>query len=246
MKGYKVFNPDWTCRGFQFTVGQTYEEECIPNLCDRGFHYCESAADCFNYYSFNPDNKVAEIEALGAIDKGDNKCCTNKILIVREIPWSELLSIVNTGKGNSGLSNSGDWNSGNENSGNRNSGNWNSGDWNKSDSNSGCFNTDTHKVLLFDKVSEITLTEWRNSKAYWLLCDIEFRPTDWISEYDMTEEEKKAHPEYKTTGGYLKENDLTDCCVDWWNGLSQNDRCAIQNIPNFDTEKFYQITGIRV
>lgn len=26
MKGYKVFNPDWTCRGYQFEVGKTFEE----------------------------------------------------------------------------------------------------------------------------------------------------------------------------------------------------------------------------
>lgn len=25
VKGFKVFNPDWTCRGFKFEVGQTYE-----------------------------------------------------------------------------------------------------------------------------------------------------------------------------------------------------------------------------
>ena len=26
MKGYKVFNPDWTCRNFQYEVGKTYEK----------------------------------------------------------------------------------------------------------------------------------------------------------------------------------------------------------------------------
>ena len=24
MKGYKVFNPDWTCSGYQFEVGKTF------------------------------------------------------------------------------------------------------------------------------------------------------------------------------------------------------------------------------
>lgn len=31
MKGYKVFNPDWTCRGFQYSVGETFEEDVTPS-----------------------------------------------------------------------------------------------------------------------------------------------------------------------------------------------------------------------
>lgn len=26
VKGYKVFNADWTCRGFQYVVGETRDE----------------------------------------------------------------------------------------------------------------------------------------------------------------------------------------------------------------------------
>ena len=130
MKGYKVFNPDWTCRDFQYAVGQTYEMEDEPICCDRGFHFCTDLKDCFNYYSFNPNNKVAIVEASG-------KSCTNKITIVEEITWEEVLRLVNTGKGCSGLCNSGDWNSGNRNSGDWNSGDCNSGDWNSGNWNSG-------------------------------------------------------------------------------------------------------------
>ena len=25
VKGYKMFNSDWTCKGFQYEVGKTYE-----------------------------------------------------------------------------------------------------------------------------------------------------------------------------------------------------------------------------
>jgi hypothetical protein len=150
VKGFKVFNPDWTCnpngKPFQYAVGGTYEEDVKPMVCDRGFHFCEKAADCFNYYQFNPENKVAEVLALGEVDTDGTKSCTNKIQIVREIPWAELLEIVNTGKGctglcNSGNCNSGDWNSGDCNSGNCNSGDWNSGDWNSGNRNSGNWNS---------------------------------------------------------------------------------------------------------
>ena len=139
MEGYKVFEPDWTCRGFQYEVGKTFEEDVTPSCCNRGFHFCKELKDCFNYYPFNPDNKVAKVIAVGEIDEesDDSKCCTNKIQIVEEISWEDVLRMVNLGKGNAGLCNSGDWNSGDCNSGNRNSGDWNSGNRNSGDCNSG-------------------------------------------------------------------------------------------------------------
>ena len=143
MKGYKVFNPDWTCRKFQFEVGKTYEEDVTPSCCSRGFHFCTELKDCFSYYSFDPNNKVAEIEALGEIDaeSDKNKHCTNKIKIVRQLSWEEVLKMVNMGKANTGLCNSGDYNSGNCNSGNSNSGDCNSGHYNSGNCNSGNCNS---------------------------------------------------------------------------------------------------------
>ena len=142
IKGFKVFNPDWTCRGKQYTCPGTFEEDVSPSVCDRGMHFCKVAADCFNYYSFDPDNHVAEVIAFAdrTVEDGD-KCATNYLEIVREIPWAELLEMVNTGKGCAGLCNSGDWNSGDCNSGDCNSGNRNSGDWNSGNRNSGDCNS---------------------------------------------------------------------------------------------------------
>ncbi|WP_270288989.1 pentapeptide repeat-containing protein, partial [Enterocloster bolteae] len=134
VKGFKVFNPDWTCspngNTKQYTCPGKFEEDITPIRCGRGMHFCKNAADCFNYYNFNPENKVAEVIAYGDIAEEGDKCCTNKLEIVREIPWAELLEIVNMGKGCTGLCNSGNRNSGDWNSGNRNSGNRNSGDCN--------------------------------------------------------------------------------------------------------------------
>ena len=100
MKGYKVFNPDWSCRDFQYEVGKTYEEDVIPECCERGFHFCKDLTDCFAYYDFNQNNKVAEVESFGEIDEINNdyrgnKCCTNKIRIVKEIKWNDVLDMVN-------------------------------------------------------------------------------------------------------------------------------------------------------
>ena len=143
MKGYKVFNSDWTCKDFQYKVGETYEMEDKPKCCNRGFHFCLKVSDCFSYYGFNSNNKVAEVEALGDIDsESDNsKHCTNKIHILRELTWHEVLDLVNTGKDCTGLCNSGDCNSGDYNSGGYNSGGYNSGDCNSGDYNSGGYNS---------------------------------------------------------------------------------------------------------
>lgn len=64
MKRYKVFQPNWTCRGFKYEVGKTYEEDVKPECCKIGFHFCTDLVDCFNYYPFNPKNKVAEVRIL--------------------------------------------------------------------------------------------------------------------------------------------------------------------------------------
>ena len=143
MKGYKVFNKDWTCRGFQYEVGKTYEMKEDPVYCEIGFHFCGKLIDCFNYYDFDSENKVAEIEALGTIDdSGDKeKYCTNKIKIVRELTWHEVLDLVNTGKDNTGRGNAGNWNAGNRNTGRGNAGNWNAGNRNTGNRNTGRGNT---------------------------------------------------------------------------------------------------------
>ena len=265
VKGFKVFNPDWTCspngNTKQYTCPGKFEEDITPIRCGRGMHFCKKAADCFNYYNFNPENKVAEVVAYGDIAEEGDKCCTNKLEIVREIPWAELLEIVNTGKGctglcnsgdwnsgdcNSGDWNSGDWNSGDWNSGNRNSGNRNSGDWNKCSFSNGCFNTTSPKIYLFNKPSEWTYDDWLNSEARYLLNQIPGDVLEYIWLSNMTDEEKAAHPEAETTGGYLKVLDNSECAVIWWRGLSDRQKAIITAIPNFDKAIFKEITGIDV
>ena len=236
VKGYKVFNPDWTCRGFQYEVGKIFEEDVKPSCCDRGFHFCKKAADCFSYYSFNSKNKVAEVIALGEVDTDGKKSCTNKIQIVREIPWQELLTIVNIGKDCTGFCNTG----------NRNTGNRNTGDWNKSSFNTGCFNTEEPKIMLFNKPSDMTYREWIDSDARYLLNRIPKDVVEWVYEEDMTDEEKVANPTYETTGGYLKVLDESECGQLWWGSLSDLQKNHIKSIPNFDAEIFEQCTGIKV
>jgi len=157
----------------------------------------------------------------------------------------------NGGNCNSGNRNSGDGNGGNCNSGNRNSGDWNSGDcnsgdWNKTNFSSGCFNTKESKILMFNKPSDWTFRDWWKSEARCLLNKIQHNVFEWIWPDDMTDEEKEQHPEYETTGGYLKELDTSECGQIWWNALNDREREVIKAIPNFDPVIFKQITGIQI
>ena len=233
MKGYKVFNSDWTCRGFQFEVGKVFEEDVTPVCCDKGFHFCTKASDCFSYYKFDPNNKVAEVEALGEIDSNDedSKCCTNKIKIVREINWQEVLELVNLGKACTGLCNSGDCNS---------------GDWNKTCFSNGCFNTESPKIYLFNKPSNWNYSDWLNSDARYILMNCPSNVLSWIWEDDMTDEEKEQHPEYLATGGFLKHIEEETGRQMWWDGLSDVQKDSVMQLPNFDKDIFKEITGISI
>ena len=144
--GFKIFKHDWTCMGKQYTCPGRFIEEGKLEVCGHGMHFCQTANDCFNYYSFDSRNKVAEVIAYGEVVTDGDKSCTDKLEIVREIPWEEVLRIVNTGKNCTGRCNTGNWNTGNWNTGNRNTGhcntgNRNAGDWNTGDWNTGDFNT---------------------------------------------------------------------------------------------------------
>ena len=206
MRGYKVFNPDWTCRGFQYEVGKIYETDDKLKMCEQGFHFCKVAVDCFNYYQFDSNNKVAEVIAHGEVVEDGDKCVTNKLEIVREIEWHEVLSMVNMGKDNTG----------NRNTGNRNTGDWNTGDrntgdWNKTDYSSGCFCTEEATILFFDLPSDWSYQDWIDSYQICIL-------------YSMPTENRQS----------------------WWNQLSEKGKKSIKSLPNFNAQKFYDITGIEV
>lgn len=246
IKGYKVFSPNWTCGGFPYEIGKTYEIDSKPQLCGSGFIFCKKAADCFNVYDFNSSNKVAEVEALGNVETDGVKSYTNKIKLLRELTWHEVLDLVNTGKDCTGYSNSGDRNCGNWNTGDYNIGDWNTGDFNKASFAVGCFNTKNKTLSFFDKPTDVTFSQWRSSRAYLLLRRIDFKPVSWVHFEDMSDEEKENHTEAEKTMGYLKTCDNSDCFIKWWDELSDEEKDIIKAIPNFDVDKFYDITGIKV
>ena len=261
MIGFKAFDKNLKCRCFQYEIGHTYEFDGKPIVCKQGFHFCKSIAETYNYYPMSEDVRICRVEAIGEISTDDElKYCTNKIKICEEVTedWkrkgntnSSSSGYCNTGNCNTGDWNTGDWNTGNcntgdWNTGDRNTGNRNTGDWNTTRYSSGCFNTKEKGILMFDKPTEWTIDEWRDSAAYRILRCIPREIVEWISCEDMTDEEKEKYPACKTTGGYLKVLDEREAVQDYWNGLSEYDKQKIYDLPNFDREIFKQCTGIEV
>ena len=298
IKAYKAFNSDLTCKDFQYEVGKEYHHKGKLELCESGFHACPKLTDCFYFYPFNKTKtRVAEVLVWGKVEYEDigNKLCASNIKVVRELAWSEVLSLCNTGYGNSGHSNtgsfnSGNWNSGNWNSGNRNtgndnignhntgswntgsrnsgdwnsgswnsgngntgdcnsgdwnSGNWNSGYWNSGDNNSGYLNTSTQEYcFIFNKPVEKSVLSITKFPAF-----MRFTLTEWIPDSKMSQQEKNQHPEYATTGGYLKKYTYKEAfrksfeeakqLPDWPEQLEN-----LKSLPNFDAKIFEEISGI--
>ena len=240
MKGYKAFLPNMTTQHGDDTVyevGKTYTVEGEIKICENGYHFCKKCVDVYDYYS--KPCRICEVSVTGAVQTRGNKSVGRKLKILRELTADEISSLCNSGNRNSG-----DYNSGDYNSGNRNSGYCNSGDWNSGNRNSGYCNTTEPTVRLFDHQTDITFSDFRNSRAYSLLCHIPSDCLTWkYSEY-MTDDEKAAHPEHETTGGflYLKKADRQA----WWESLSNESKAAITSMPYFDAEKFFICTGIKV
>lgn len=225
---YKVFKHDWTCRGFQYKVGETYTHTGKIKPCKNGFHCCQKLVNCFNYYDFDPRNKVAQVEVWGSVEQTGDKLCASNIKIIKELDWHTVLDLVNTGSSNTGIYNSGDSNTGNWNSGHR---------------NFGFFNTSAQDVIFcFNKPMKGMFIAFPD----FLYFDL----TEWVCTHRMTDKEKEQHPEHTTTGGFLrvlsykeafrKSFEKAKAKANWQQQLAE-----LQAIPNFDANIFYEISGIK-
>jgi len=151
----------------------------------------------------------------------------------------------NSGYRNSGYRNSGNWNSGNWNFGNWNSGNWNSGYGNSGYGNStnresGIFNSEQGTLRMFNKPTDKKWEEIDHPHFN------EFCLTKWIPEDDMTDEEKKADPDFYVRQGYLKTYPWEEAWANCWRDTDEANRKKFLALPNFDPKVFEDITGIKV
>ena len=100
IKSYKGFDKNLSCRGFQYEVGKTYEmpEEDVE-VCEMGFHACESPLEVLDYYFFDDNCEIArfcEVEQSGKIDKredGSTKVASSRIEIKAELKFADLIRL---------------------------------------------------------------------------------------------------------------------------------------------------------
>ena len=178
MTGYKGFDSSLRCRGKQYSIGKT-EQEDHASLCNQGLHFCEYPLDCFAYYPPS-DSRYCKVEADDVSDQtdDDSKRVAKRLTIGAEIgipgivkaSVKYILDRVAIRK-----SEAGDWsaatNTGNRsaatNTGNRsaatNTGDWsaatNTGDW------SAATNTGNRSVALSTGFQSAAIVTGKNSVA---------------------------------------------------------------------------------
>ena len=148
----------------------------------------------------------------------------------------------NTGYRNTGNLNTGDWNTGKRNTGDWNTGKLNTGDWNTGNRNTGYFNTETpDQVNVFDVLTN--KSDWDNcEKPNFIYFDLAV----WVPVSDMTQKEKDDNLACGNAEGYLKKLDYKEEFQASYNKANEEDRKKIFNLPNFNADKFLEISGIDV
>ena len=217
----KGFDKNLCCRGMQFEIGKTYDtgakDDEIRLCSDTVFHYCDSIQKVHNYYSCAPDSQ--------------NRFCEIEVLGAEISDESKSgtnkINIIREITGDElstllGLNNG--------NSGNFNSGDYNSGDWNSCDGSDGVFcNEPDRNIRIFNQPSGMSLQNFRES----LYCKALLSKPLVLAWWDE-----------KTNT--LKSRSYKEACAIWWDSLTDENKEIIQQIPNFDADVFFDITGIRV
>ena len=100
MKGYKGFGPGMICLGKQYEENKVFEEDKV-RICKTGMHFCERLMDVLDYYEILDENgnfnEFAEVEAIGDIERENNKLCTNKLKIGNKFSFEDFVKNCVTG-----------------------------------------------------------------------------------------------------------------------------------------------------
>ena len=93
IKGYKGFDNNLKCRGYQYEVGKTFECDGKIECCESGLHFCENPFDVFGYYPPS-DSRYCSVEGEGETskDNGDSKVAVSRLHVSAEIGLTGLIN----------------------------------------------------------------------------------------------------------------------------------------------------------
>lgn len=83
--GYKGFDSNLQCKGFQYEVGKEYDLGEEESACHKGFHFCKTLDEVHAFYDDNGTNRFCKVSGLVKKDSYDGKFCARKIKIGEEI-----------------------------------------------------------------------------------------------------------------------------------------------------------------
>ena len=84
IEGFKGFDKDLKCRGFQYTLQNKFQHEGEVSVCNSGLHFCEHPLDVFGYYG-PVDSRFAAVQGSGETKKDSDKVVCSTLDIGAEI-----------------------------------------------------------------------------------------------------------------------------------------------------------------
>jgi hypothetical protein len=92
ISGFKGFDKNLQCRGFQYEVGKTFTHAGKVAACESGFHFCEHPLDVFGYYPPG-SSRFAAVRGSGQTSKpgSDTKVACSKLHVEAELDLSAMI-----------------------------------------------------------------------------------------------------------------------------------------------------------
>ncbi|MFR1778497.1 MAG: hypothetical protein ACLSW6_02290 [Faecalibacterium prausnitzii] len=89
---YKAMDKNMMCRGKQYEVGKTYNED-KADCCNAGMHACENPLDVLHYYPLRDSPRFFEVECGGDVDKSreDSKLACTELTVKGEVNFAGLV-----------------------------------------------------------------------------------------------------------------------------------------------------------
>ena len=96
--------------------------------------------------------------------------------------------------------------------------------------------------MLFDK----PCTKEEFEAGWAVILPINFLLTEWLYSPQMTDKEKAEHPNHTVCNGYLKVYEYKEAWVNAFKSVDKETIGKIKALKNFDSDTFFEITGVRI